>query len=261
MTDRSRVDLLPVSVGDLASGVPQAPVGTLFLMAAKGGLVAPPKYGFPLLFGRNEPDVHLCVGAGDPCVSRCHGRLTCYGTEWWIRNEGRLPIRLPRSNLLVEGAEVPLEPGYSPLFIRTGPRVEHLLEVWVVGGTADRPRAEPHDPTGPRQAWKLEPAERLVLTSLAQRYLRQEEYAQPLSWNQVSEELNALSGSARWTPHRAANVVERVRAALSGKEVRGLTRDEVGEPVGNALNHNLIVELLETTTLTPRDLALLNEDG
>jgi hypothetical protein len=37
--------------------------------------------------------------------------------------------------------------------------------------------------------------------------------------------------------------------------VAGLTRDEVGEPVGNALNHNLITELLLTTTLVPPDLA------
>lgn len=35
----------------------------------------------------------------------------------------------------------------------------------------------------------------------------------------------------------------------------GLTRDEVGEPVGNTLNHNLITELLLTTTLVPPDLA------
>lgn len=39
--------------------------------------------------------------------------------------------------------------------------------------------------------------------------------------------------------------------------VEGLTREEVGEPVGNTLNHNLIMELLRSTTLVPSDLNLL----
>ncbi|MFF3573845.1 hypothetical protein ACFYXQ_39445 [Nocardia jiangxiensis] len=46
-----------------------------------------------------------------------------------------------------------------------------------------------------------------------------------------------------------------VRNRLSRAGVAGLTRAEVGEPVGNALNHNLIQELLQTTTLAPFDLA------
>ncbi|MGH3874906.1 MAG: hypothetical protein ACRDSR_25960 [Pseudonocardiaceae bacterium] len=35
-------------------------------------------------------------------------------------------------------------------------------------------------------------------------------------------------------------------------------RNEVGEPVGNALNHKLILELLLSTTLVPPDLRLLD---
>jgi hypothetical protein len=41
--------------------------------------------------------------------------------------------------------------------------------------------------------------------------------------------------------------------------VPGLTREEVGEPVGNALNDNLIRELVLSTTLVPPDLALLDD--
>jgi hypothetical protein len=49
--------------------------------------------------------------------------------------------------------------------------------------------------------------------------------------------------------------VGRVRKRLHEEHgVMGLTRDEVGEPVGNALNHNLITELLLSATLVPPDL-------
>ena len=52
-----------------------------------------------------------------------------------------------------------------------------------------------------------------------------------------------------------------VRNRLSGNGVSGLTREEVGEPIGNTLNHNLIRELMESTTLVPPDLRILDHDG
>jgi hypothetical protein len=39
--------------------------------------------------------------------------------------------------------------------------------------------------------------------------------------------------------------------------VTGLREEEIPPPVGNALNHNLIMNLLMTTTLTEEDLALV----
>ena len=51
-----------------------------------------------------------------------------------------------------------------------------------------------------------------------------------------------------------------MRRRLSSAGVPGLTREEVGEPVGNMLNHNLIGELLRTRTLVPPDLLVLGED-
>jgi hypothetical protein len=48
-----------------------------------------------------------------------------------------------------------------------------------------------------------------------------------------------------------------VRSRLSKSGVAGLTREEVGEPVGNKLNDNLLRELLLSTTLVPPDLRLL----
>jgi hypothetical protein len=47
------------------------------------------------------------------------------------------------------------------------------------------------------------------------------------------------------------------RFLIREKGVPGLTREEVGEPAGNMLNHNLIMELLRTITLMPQDLRLL----
>ncbi|MGH3655585.1 MAG: hypothetical protein ACRDUA_02905 [Micromonosporaceae bacterium] len=254
------VRLLEASTRSLSAGVPPSPPGTIYVLASSGGIAAPPRRDFALLFGRGHPDVHVSLGAGDPHVSRCQGRLICDGAEWWIRNEGRLPIRMPRSALLLSGQESPLPKGYSPLFIRSSPRREHLLEVRIVGaGSSTDLGSGAEDATVAPRTWELSAQERLVLTALGQRYLRQERYPQPQAWKAVADELNDLAGATEWNGHRAANIVLAVRERLSAAGVRGLTRDEVGEPVGNTLNHNLIHELLESTTLTPRDLDQLSD--
>jgi hypothetical protein len=45
---------------------------------------------------------------------------------------------------------------------------------------------------------------------------------------------------------------------LSRAGVAGLTREEVTGPVGNALNHNLLTEMVRSTTLVPPDLRRLD---
>jgi hypothetical protein len=59
------------------------------------------------------------------------------------------------------------------------------------------------------------------------------------------------------------HLVGRVRARLSRAGVAGLTREEVAGSVGNALNHNLLTELVHSTTLVPPDLRRLepSDDG
>jgi len=52
--------------------------------------------------------------------------------------------------------------------------------------------------------------------------------------------------------------VTEVRNQLSAQGVYGLVREEVGEPVGNLLNHSLLTELVRSTTLVPPDLAQLD---
>ena len=216
--------------------------------------------GREVLFGRNRPDVHVCIGEYDQRVSRVHGRLTHRDGRWWVSNTGRLPLRLPGSRMLFRDDEpVPLATGYTPVFVGGSRGREHLLEVYVSGEESDEPRSLPDDHTRPPKVWRLDPTERLVLVVLAQRYLLHEAYPQPLAWRQAAEHLADLQPTATWGPKRVEHLVVKVRNRLSRQGVAGLTREEVGEPVGNTLNHNLIRELLEGTTLVPTDLRLLDQ--
>jgi hypothetical protein len=248
---------LPPSVGGLAGQVPSAPPGSIFVLAAGGGFAAPPTDRFEVVFGRREPDVHVCVGPDDPRMSRLQGRLIRAGAQWWLRNDGKLPIRLPQSRFLLSGNELPLGEGYSPLFIRTSNRREHLLEVRVVGGV-DTFTGVPDDaPTMAADTWRINDTERVVLTALALRYLRQEPHPQPRSWHQVAADLNnAAATHSDWTEKKAATVVVKVRERLS-RYVGGLRLEDWGDPAGTMVNHQLVQELLRTTTLRPPDLRLL----
>jgi hypothetical protein len=255
--------VLPGSTRSLASGVPSAPPGTIFALAADGGFAVPPRK-FTLHFGRGRDDVHVPIGVNDPYVSRVHGVLVCDGREWWIRNRGKLPIQLPSEVMLLSGHELPIEAGYTPMFIGSSKGRSYLLEVYVVGSPALGINGEHNDrATKAPDVHDLKPVERLVLTALAQRYLRQERYPQPVSWNQVADDLNRLPGGRKWTPKIAAHVVGAVRERLAEgfDPIPGIRREDgVGEPVGNTLNHNLIQALLRNTTLMPSDLHLLGED-
>lgn len=252
------VRLLPAGTGSLARGLPPAPAGTLFALSERGGIVVEPPSQLKVLFGRNEPDVHVCVGLGDRGVSRHHGILRHDGYRWSVRNTGHVPIRLPGAHLLLSGHEEPVPVAYTPLFIRSGPDREHLLELRVAGsappGQLD---ATEDDTTSQPAVWQLTDRERLVTVALGERYLRHQPFPQPLSWAQVADSLTRSRPAERWTAKRAEKVVVGLRERLSRHSVAGLTRAEVGEPIGNTVNHNLLTELLVTTTLVPPDLTLL----
>jgi hypothetical protein len=253
--------ILPAGTRSLFDGVPPAPPGTIFVLAQEGGYAVPPR-NYTLLFGRDRDEVHVAVGTNDPYVSRKQGVFSCVGREWWLRNTGARPMELSGSMLLV-GHELKVKPGFSSLVVKSSARRSHLLEVRVVDGVpsdtvcrTDAPTAQPED------VYELDLQQRMVLTALAQRYLVQDPYPQPLSWQQVADSLNHAPARSRvWTSKMVELKVGEVRRFLSReKGVPGLTRAEVGEPVGNMLNHNLITELLETTTLVPQDLRLLGVD-
>lgn len=250
--------MLPVGTRSLVDEVPPAPPGTIFVLAQEGGYAVPPR-NYTLLFGRDRDEVHVAVGTDDPYVSRKQGVFTCVGHEWWLRNTGARPIELSDSMLLT-GHERRMEPGFTSLVIRSSERRSHLLEVRVTdGGQHDVPCLTSAPTAQPEDVYELDLQQRMVLTALAQRYLIQDPYAQPLVWQQVAECLNhAPSNTRAWTSRTAEAKVTEMRKFLSReKGVPGLTREEVGEPVGNMLNHNLIIELLRTTTLMAQDLRLL----
>ncbi len=80
----------------------------------------------------------------------------------------------------------------------------------------------------------------------------------PLAWEDTARLVNASPYVTKaWTYKSVANAVEDVRDRLHRRGVRGLLRDEVGEPVGSTLSVNLIRELLKTATLSAQDLELL----
>ncbi|SEG97813.1 hypothetical protein SAMN05444920_11169 [Nonomuraea solani] len=252
---QNKVEILPKEPGNPAD--PAEP-GTLYVHGTNGGIRVAPDAGFDVVFGRCEPDVHVCVGPNDPYVSRQHGYVTYEDPQWILHNLGRLPIRLPGGRLVLTGHQAALPAGHTPLFI-VAPEQEHLLEVQIartpaVPGPANRQEADTRTPNG----WSLSPVERLVLVCLGQRYLRPEPWPQPLTWAQVADELRRLRPDERWTTKRAAHIVTQTRKRLSAK-VPGLLEEEIPPPLGNALNHNLIIALLTSATLGSSDLRLLDE--
>jgi hypothetical protein len=243
----------------LARGVPRAAPGAVVALTLSGKVTVEPAEGRTIRFGRNRPEVDLCVGETDLQVSRQHGVLTRRNGHWWVNNTGRRPIRLPKTQWLFREEEpVPLPTGYTPLFIRGSRDREHLLEVYVAG--EDGSHLAPHHSamTQPPKRWRLTEEERLVLVVLGQRYLLHEANPQPVSRQQAAQMLAELQPDAKWGVKKVEHMVTDVRARLSVAGVPGLLRDEVGEPVGNTLNDNLLRELILSTTLVPPDLALLD---
>lgn len=246
----------------LAGKVLKAKPRTIFAVGTDGGYAVPPRE-FTLLFGRARDDVHVPVGLNDPYVRRVHGRFAYDGRDWWIHNEGYLPIQAGDA-LLLHGNRLILARGYTPLLIRSERGRSHLMEAHVVDVPAPGQDAAPEDRTEFPEGYELSPAERVVLAALAQRYLRgDEKKPQPVSWQQVADDMNRTVPGRAWTKKKAERIVARVRERLAGDRhvpVPGLRREEgIGEPVGNTLNHNLIQALLMSGTLRPDDLRLLDD--
>lgn len=237
---------------------PQEP-GTITAQSVAGRITFAPRPGRTLLFGRADLDVHVCVGGTDEAVSREQGAITYRNRDspglWWVTTTGTLPIRLPSRLLYRDEDAVPLDNGYTPLFIRgTGPR-EHLLEIYIAGPAGHGPAPRHYDPTQPPRTWRLSRDERLAVIAVGHRYLRHDPHAQPITWHAAARYLAEAQPGRRWTHKKVARLVTDVRYRLRDGGVRGLTEKEVGRPVGNTLNHNLIRELMLSTTIVPPDLA------
>jgi hypothetical protein len=232
---------------------------TLIAQSIGGGITLSAREGRTVLFGRQADEVHVCVGADDQGVSRKHGAITFERGKWRVHNTGRRPVHLPSGALYPNAEPVPLAEGYTALFVAgTGER-RHLLELYVVGPDGASPRPRHDDGTHSPSVWPLSPAERLVLTVLGQRYLRNEPNPQPLSRHEAAAELRAIDPDGGWTYKTVEHRATDVRMRLSARGVTGLTAKEVPTPIGNQLNHNLLRELLRSSTLGPMDLARLDE--
>jgi hypothetical protein len=197
-----------------------------------------PYPGCRLVFGRNEPQVDVCVGADDPYVSREQGSVSHDGSRWVLRNLGRVPLRLPGSLLVRSGQSEVLPSAYAPLFV-VCPHREHLLELRIATAFASD---TPDLATRQQLGWALNERERLVLASLGQRYLRHEADPRPLTWIEAGRELAERWPDEPWDPTRLARIVDKVR-------------DRLGVP-GDS-NEQLLIALLASTTLVPTDLRLL----
>lgn len=243
----------------LVFGVTDHAPGSIIVQSLAGRVAFAAREGRTVLFGRSDLDAHIRIGADDPRVSREQGVLTYRQGRWWATNLGRMPMRLPGSRMLFADEDpVPLDEGYTQMFVYGSPRREHLLEVYVVGADGGSPIPHPREATRPPRVWRLDARERLALTVLGQRYLRHEAHPQPLTWKQTLRQLGEIQPDAGWTDALLRHLVEDVRGRLSRGGVPGLTEDEVGQPVGNALNDNLLRELLISTSLIPADLAALD---
>lgn len=252
--------LLQPTHGSLARGVKASPPGTIHVLGLSGGIALTPEEGSTVTFGRNRPEVNVGLGEDDARISRQHGTLHHHGGRWWLANTGQVPIRVPPARLLFRDEDpLPLDEGYTPLFVRGSTHREHVLEVHVTGASGLTPRPRHLDVTQPPRTWQLSADERLALIVLGQRYLLHELRPQPVSWRDAADELAGLQPDSGWTARRIEHLVAGVRNRLSRGGVPGLTREEIGEPIGNALNDNLMRELLLSTTLVPPDIAALND--
>jgi hypothetical protein len=227
-----------------------------------GQFRADPAEGATVRFGRNRREVEVCVGADDDQVSRQHGLVVCRNGQWWLSNTGLGPIELPNERWLRPSeAPVPLPTGYTTVFVLGSRSRDHLLELHVSDLDGSQPPPRDFVTTRPTVPWELSERERLVLVALGHRYLRDDPHPQPMTRAQVAELLNDTQHPGKpWDEKSVERVIVKVRKRLTDKRVPYLTREEVGEPVGNALSENLLRELIRSMTLEPKDLALLEPE-
>ena len=234
--------------------------GTLVVLEP-GGPTVGPQEGRVLWFGRNRPEVHICVGPDDRGVSRRHGTLEFSAGRWWVRTLGSRPVHVGGTHVLRRGDEpVPLAEGRTSLLVEgENPRDLHLVRVQVVGATEQRPRVV-HSGTVPVPCFRLDATERLVMTVLAQRYLLRTPDPQPLTAREAAVELAAVAPAAGWTQKKVEHLVKKVRDRLSGQGVEGLVPEPGRTGFDSAYRRNLIEVLLVSGTLGAADLDLLDPD-
>jgi hypothetical protein len=245
-------------------------------------LIVSPVEGMVVRFGRNRPEVHICIGPDDLGVSRLHGTLEFRDGCWWVRATGARPVWLGRTRELWNGADpVPLADGLTSLQVEgTNPNEVHVLRVEVAGGdNVRRGCVDTSTQCGTKTAqqtghpYLLEPDERLVLTAVAQRRLRREPDATLLTSREAVVELEELrrkkphlegTPSRPWTIKMVEHRIGDVRERLAKEGVKGLIPLPGETRHDDYYRRNLVDELIRSRTLTADDLRLLeidDEDG
>lgn len=255
---------MPLSTS-LARGVAPAAPGTLHARTVTGDLSAPPRTGLTVSFGRGKkPEADLGVGVDDLSVSRRHGELTYRQGHWWLRNTGQQLVRLPRGRMMHTTTEpIPLTTGYTPLFVKGSGYREHLVELYVADHDDQGPVSRRDAETVRPNIWPLDDDERLLLVVLGQRYLLYEEDPRPLTYSMAAKQLEFLRPDAGWTPRKVEHRTEAVRRRLNrtGFKDRLMHDMSEGRPSDNRLLHNLLKGLVESTTLVPPDLDLMEDES
>jgi hypothetical protein len=155
---------------------------------------------------------------------------------------------------------IPLAPGYTPLFVKGSGYREHLVELYVTShdtpGLVPRRQASTLKP----HLWPLAEDERLLLVVLGQHYLLYEDGPRPLSYRRAAAQLEYLRPDDNWTERRIEHKVMAVRKRFhDGGFPYPLIHDkESGAPTDNNLLHNLLRGLVESTTLVPPDLEMID---
>lgn len=232
--------------------------GSLVVLEPGGGRTWGPQEGRVLWFGRNRPDVHICVGPDDPGVSRRHGSLEFSAGRWWVRTVGSRPVHVGGTHVLRRGDDaLPLDEGRTSLLVEgADPRDLHLVRVRVVGVSEQPPRPISSS-TVPVRTFGLEPTERLVMTVLAQRHLLRCPDPQPLTAREAATELAVLQPEIGWTQKKVEHLVKKVRERLAGEGVEGLVPEPGHTGFDSAYRRNLIDVLVGSGTVAAVDLRLI----
>jgi hypothetical protein len=70
--------------------------------------------------------------------------------------------------------------------------------------------------------------------------------------------MTELQPDEDWNEKKVDRTIAAVRLRLHQDGVPGMLKEELVEPIGNMLNHNLVQVLMSTSTLVPADLKLLD---
>jgi hypothetical protein len=233
------------------------PAGTLVVLEPGERRKWEPVEGRVLYFGRNRPEVHICVGADDAGVSRLHGTLEFVDGQWQVRTLGGRPVQVGTEVLRRGDEPVPLAEGCTALLVEgENPRDRHLVRVRVLGAV-ERPPRRVASGTIPVRCFRLDPTERLVLTAIAEGHLRRIQDPQPLTARAAADRLATVQPEAGWTHRKVEHLVRHVRERLAGQGIEGLVPEPGCTGFDNAYRRNLIDVLVGSGTLGAGDLHLL----